>query len=177
MRIRLEEIQESPTEASFSASSESVNERLAEGKREAEDFRLEKPLEAQVTYYMAGDDLYVHGQFRTTLQGSCARCLSNFEHSLENDFEFVLAPSQPLEEQQELDADDLALSFFSGSEIDLEPLVSEQMILSLPTRALCRDECQGLCAKCGADRNGGDCGCEQGSPDPRLAILREWKPR
>ena len=74
-----------------------------------------------------------------------------------------------------LTADDLALSYYRGEEIDLSPLVREQTILALPTRPLCDPECRGLCPRCGASRNEEDCGCVVDAGDPRLAVFRSLK--
>lgn len=181
MKIRLEDISEEPTHATFSAAMESLNQRLAEGQHDAAEFRLAKPLAIDVTYYRAGDDLYFQGSLATTLTGACARCLADYGFDLRAPFEFVLvpepAPGDEVDPDLELEADDLALSFFSGPEVDLEPLCGEQAILALPTRALCREDCQGLCSVCGGDRNQNACACDESVPDPRWAALRNWKPR
>jgi len=60
---------------------------------------------------------------------------------------------------------------YEGDEIDLTPLVHEQIILALPTRPLCGESCRGLCPRCGANLNAGACGCPAAPPDPRLAVL------
>ncbi len=176
MKIRLEDILEEPTEANFSATAEAVNERLAEGRHEAGEFRLGNALAVDVRYYRAGEDLYFDGSLASTVRASCARCLGEYRLPLKTPFQFVLAPAAPQEADHELVADDLALSYFSGTEIDLEPLCSEQAILALPTRALCSEDCKGLCPVCGNDRNASPCRCETAQPDPRWAALREWKP-
>ncbi|MBM4267018.1 MAG: DUF177 domain-containing protein [Deltaproteobacteria bacterium] len=176
MKIRLEDITEEPTRKSFAGAAGAVNARLAEG-REAVEFRLASDLGVDVTYYRAGDDLYFQGTLDTMVEATCARCLGTYGRPLRAPFEFVLAPSRTLEDREELSADDLALSFYSGPEIDLEPLCSEQAILALPTRALCREDCRGLCPVCGVDRNTENCDCHVVESDPRWAALREWKPR
>jgi uncharacterized protein len=153
-----------------------VNTRLAEGRHDTEDFRLAGALDVDLTFYRAGDDLYFRGSLETTLDASCARCLASYRLPLHASFEFVLAPTRAQGDDQELDADDLALSFYSGPDIDLEPLCGEQAILALPTRPLCRDDCRGLCPVCGVDRNAQTCTCEERPPDPRFEALREWKP-
>lgn len=56
--------------------------------------------------------------------------------------------------------------------LDLDTLCTEDIILSLPGKFLCRDDCKGLCPQCGADLNNGVCGCEK-PPDPRLESLRK----
>jgi uncharacterized protein len=59
-------------------------------------------------------------------------------------------------------------------ELDLRPAVREEWLLAVPSFALCREECQGLCVTCGADRNTGACTCPP-STDPRWAGLRELR--
>ena len=65
--------------------------------------------------------------------------------------------------------------FSDAPAIDLSPLVRESMMLSLPTRPLCGEECRGLCAPCGANRNTTECACRDDWSDPRLDVLRTLK--
>ena len=60
-------------------------------------------------------------------------------------------------------------------EIDLTEAVQEQILLSLPLRPLCREDCKGLCPGCGEDLNKGACGCSGKAVDPRLAVLGNLK--
>ena len=60
------------------------------------------------------------------------------------------------------------------NQLDLLPGIIEQLILSLPTKKLCRDDCQGLCPSCGTNLNEDRCQCERQSVDPRLAELSQW---
>jgi uncharacterized protein len=78
-------------------------------------------------------------------------------------------------ENVELLSADMGLAAYEGDAVDLDELVREQILLGLPSRRLCREECKGLCPKCGADLNAGDCSCEQGEADPRWSALAEWK--
>jgi uncharacterized protein len=71
--------------------------------------------------------------------------------------------------------EDLEYSVYDGEEIDLTPFIREQMLLALPTRPLCSDDCRGLCPRCGANRNERDCGCREDMFDPRLSVLRSLK--
>ncbi|MCE9571609.1 MAG: DUF177 domain-containing protein [Deltaproteobacteria bacterium] len=74
----------------------------------------------------------------------------------------------------ELEEDDLELFHYDGETIDLEPLIREQFVLAVPYAPLCREDCKGLCAQCGADLNTAPCACE--SPiDPRFAALKGLK--
>lgn len=55
--------------------------------------------------------------------------------------------------------------------LDLRELCYTEVVLRLPTKHLCREDCKGLCVKCGADLNLGDCGCPKNDIDPRLEAL------
>jgi uncharacterized protein len=175
MKLRVDRITEETSESTFEAPVDELNERLGSGG--TADFRLVQPLAVDVRYYRAGEDLFFEGHCDTVAEGVCARCLETFSQPVATPFEFVLTQAQPKDATQELHTDDLAFSFFTGDEIDLTPLVGEQAILSLPTRAVCREECRGLCPSCGANLNTDPCACKTSSPDPRLAILANARAR
>ena len=86
-----------------------------------------------------------------------------------SDLTFVLKPHVEDTAEHQLDAEDLSLSFYSGDEVDLAPLLREAMILALPTRPLCSEDCQGLCPHCGGNRNQGACSCHatEAKPPPK----------
>ena len=75
--------------------------------------------------------------------------------------------------------EDAAVFFASGGgdSIETAPLVAEQVQLNLPTRPLCREDCAGLCPRCGRNWNDGPCDCPPLAPDPRWAALVGWKQR
>ena len=88
----------------------------------------------------------------------------------------MLAPRAAADDDDgRLRTEDLEFSLYDGDQIDLAPLVAEQLILALPSRALCREDCQGLCPSCGTNLNLHQCGCAQQARDPRLAVLRPPK--
>jgi uncharacterized protein len=175
MKLRVDRITDETTESQFVAPVEDLNQRLDRGG--SHDFRLVQPLAVDVRYYRAGEELFFAGHCDTVVEGVCARCVETFSLPLATPFEFVLTRAQPDEATQELHAEDLAFSFYTGDEIDLTPLVGEQAILALPTRAVCREDCRGLCPSCGGNRNEVDCDCKQTAPDPRLAILAQARAR
>jgi uncharacterized protein len=91
------------------------------------------------------------------------------------DVEYVPAGNYEALQLAELQDEDLAQSVFDGESIDVDDLVREQVILSLPSRALCREECKGLCSVCGIDKNLKDCECESHPRDPRWAALDDLR--
>jgi uncharacterized protein len=105
----------------------------------------------------------------------CSRCLSPVTVPLEVSFEEEFIEGDP-ESVPEADEEEevRAVSFFQGDEIDLTEALRENILLELPMKPLCREECEGLCPTCGANRNENPCTCEgTGSVDPRLAILKD----
>ena len=174
MKIRVEDIQDTEKRATFVEDVAEINEALA--RTGAVDYQFQKAAPVEVAFYRLGADLLFRGRFTGALTGTCARCLENYPFPLERDFTFVLKPhGEQATEPQELSEEDLALSFYRGDEVDLGPLVREAMILALPTRPLCREDCRGLCPRCGANLNGGACGCRDEWTDPRLEALRTLK--
>jgi uncharacterized protein len=175
MKIPVDDITQSPKEIRFSESIETLNELYADSK--VREYRFPPSLDVDLSCYRAGQELFFHGRFRGTLQATCSRCLQNFSFELDKQFDSVLspAPANPARGAEELNRDDLGLSYYSAEEIDLAPLITEQVILALPTRPLCAEDCRGLCGGCGANLNVEACVCSSSAGDPRMAIFRTLK--
>jgi uncharacterized protein len=173
VKIRVEEIKETEKEAAFVEEVSEINEALA--RTGVVDYQFQAPVPVDVRYYRLGPDLFFTGHFDGSVSGTCARCLGGYPFHHKDDFTFVLKPGGESSAEQELSEEDLALSFYDGDEVDLSPLLREAMILSLPTRPLCGEDCRGLCPRCGANRNTTECGCRDDWADPRLDVLRTLK--
>jgi uncharacterized protein len=175
MIIPLEDITHSPKEIRFLQKIEDLNEIYGEGQ--VRDFRFPPFLDIDLTYYRAASDLFFQGTFRGSLEGHCSRCLRQYLFSLDKQFDFVLSPAPHTSDKKvgELSRDELGLSHYSGEEINLTPLIREQVLLALPTRPLCEENCRGLCAICGTNLNLEECACSTTADDPRLAIFRTLK--
>jgi len=116
----------------------------------------------------------IMGRLATTLEMTCARCLKLHQTHVGDAFEVVYSP-QPAtlaqEDELELSAEELNLSYYTGDAISLLELVRDQLLLVLPLQPLCRPDCAGVCPSCGKDLNEGPCACVPDKLDPRLAIL------
>jgi uncharacterized protein len=125
-----------------------------------------------------GEQVRLRGEIKTEVELLCDRCAAPERAPLAVEFDTSFIP-QEVEavkaENVELQAEDLLLSAYEGDAVDLDELVREQILLALPSRHLCREDCKGLCQKCGADLNAGHCSCEQGEADPRWAALADLK--
>jgi len=175
MKISVDEIPQSPKEIQFSESIEELNEvyRLSNDR----EYSFPPKLAVELTYYRLGQDIVFHGGFKGEVSARCSRCLADYCFEMDKHFDFVLtpAPAKSGRRAEELSRDDLGLSYYSGEEIDLAPLIAEQVILALPTRPLCRESCCGLCGTCGTNLNNESCSCSVAVGDPRMAIFRTLK--
>jgi uncharacterized protein len=102
----------------------------------------------------------------------CARCLKEFDSSVDLDVcELFLAPDA------DVDVEDKESYRIAGSDLDLEPMLRDAVTLSLPLNPLCKEDCKGMCARCGRDLNLGDCDCTEDNTDPRWAELDALRDR
>jgi uncharacterized protein len=141
------------------------------------DLRLIEPAEVRGRIRRKGDEVELIGSLKTTLETVCARCLKPVVLPFSADFDERFSPSVSwgAEEQHELAAGDLNLSIFDGTAIDLDQLVREQVVLAKPAQTLCREDCQGLCPVCGADRNTRTCKCTAQQTDARWEKLKDLR--
>lgn len=120
----------------------------------------------------------VKGEIRARVAVECARCLQPVEKDLEISFAAVFVQPEdltPEEKETQLTTTDLDVSTIENDKIDLNEIVREQIILNTPDQTFCREDCQGLCDQCGANRNVVNCKCRENEIDPRWNALRNLK--
>ena len=108
---------------------------------------------------------------------ACDRCLTAIALGVEGEvrLRLVTDAAQSTEEEVELSAEDLEIFYLKGDELEPEQVLVEQLQLNVPMRAICRDDCQGLCPDCGVNRNIENCDCNEARIDPRWEALRGLK--
>ena len=169
MKIPVDDIKTSPTEVQYAEEVEEFNRLLIQDGEAG--YRLTHPLQISTVHMRSGDELLFSGAIRGDLIGQCARCLDEYPLPLTREFSVILKPQRALGRELELNHEELEASFYSGEMIDLSALVHEQTLLALPSQPLCREDCRGLCAQCGANLNLESCICQPAWRDPRLAVL------
>ena len=117
----------------------------------------------------------VEGRISGKIEVDCTRCLDSVETNLDFPFEasFIAPENYTPEKEAELKGDDLEISIVEGDKLNLTELAREQILLNLPTQIFCREDCKGLCEKCGANRNLINCNCEEIEVDPRWSALKK----
>ncbi|MBM4284753.1 MAG: DUF177 domain-containing protein [Deltaproteobacteria bacterium] len=125
------------------------------------DFNAPEGLTLKLLVQKHGRDLLLRGSLGGTLDFACSRCLTRFGLAVEGAFDLLLVPGPaPVSgREEELSADDLSLDYYTGDELDLGAIIKEQILLLIPLKPLCAEDCSGLCPRCGADLNRGACAC------------------
>jgi uncharacterized protein len=138
------------------------------------EFRQAVPVLVDAVAELEGSEIRIRGHLRTRLEAPCDRCLQPVEIPIERDFDLLYRPMRSIarEEEIEISADELNVGFYSGEGIPLADVVTEQVILSVPMKVICRPECRGLCPRCGVDRNRETCQCPPPDADSPFASLK-----
>jgi uncharacterized protein len=135
------------------------------------EITLTEPVRVSGRLQATGEGRYYwHGSVRSAVAAPCRRCLQPVTVGLDEDVSALF--SRDADALEDPDAYALASD---AREIDLRPAIREEMILAAPQYVLCREDCRGLCPRCGQDLNAGPCGCAP-EPDLRwsaLASLRD----
>lgn len=122
-------------------------------------------------------DVRLHGELATRVEMPCARCLKPVERDIVRDYDLLYRPEPSLSgkaksPELELSGAESEISFYGGEGLELAEVLREQILLDLPLRVLCGEDCKGLCPTCGVDRNRETCTCEK-PVDARWATLQE----
>jgi len=136
---------------------------------------LLSPVKALLRLEKVGSEVLAHGEVTTTMELQCSRCLRSFPKDMDMKIDVVYHPVEELkgEEKHEVKEDELNMGFYQGDELDIQDLIVEQILLSVPMKPLCSESCRGICPRCGVDMNINPCRCEQKETDPRLAVLKK----
>jgi uncharacterized protein len=119
-----------------------------------------------------GKNISCRAEISTRIHLACDRCLAEFDRDLKEKFEMLFYIGQ---KEIGIDEENVAMIPPELKEIDLTPYIQETLILALPMKFLCREDCKGICAGCGADLNKESCRCSAESYDSRWEKLKGLK--
>ena len=119
------------------------------------------------------EDIRLRAHFEGRFEVLCARCIDPVEQPLAGDFDLIFRPGGVDNEPGEhaITEDETEIGYYEDSGLLLEDAVREQVLLALPGRTLCQEDCKGLCPQCGANRNNAPCSCEEQPVDRRWNAL------
>ncbi|MBE6644254.1 MAG: DUF177 domain-containing protein [Ruminococcaceae bacterium] len=113
----------------------------------------------------------MHLEMSVDYTAECARCLAPVNGKFSLDLEKTVAPKNLLLDLDEDKLDDYAI--IEDGFLDMDEQLRSQLEMEFPIRFLCREDCKGLCQRCGKNLNEGECGCSKKEIDPRLAPLQK----
>ncbi len=113
-------------------------------------------------YFCVGDNVRFSCKVKADCVFECDRCLKEFPQSFNFSFNETFSA----------DAEDETLLITRNHTVDLQPLVFDTIIASLPIERLCKEDCKGLCPHCGIDKNFSSCSCKNDDSDNPFAVLR-----
>jgi uncharacterized protein len=143
---------------------------------------------AELDLQMDEDNVFVRGHLAGRVDVACSRCVGPVHLPIAEDLFVTYMPASRMPDEPDdvdiadvevepatADEDDVDLYPYEGEEINLEPLLREQILLAVPYAPLCREDCKGLCPVCGTDLNAGQCPCDRTPIDPRWSALKGLK--
>ncbi len=121
------------------------------------------------------EDIRLVGDLATRVELRCARCLEPVVREVASTFDLLFRPLgvDAGEAERSIGEADTEIGYYSGEGLLLEDVLREQVLLAMPMRTVCRDDCQGLCPQCGRNWNEGRCDCAGAAPDERWSALKE----
>jgi len=119
-------------------------------------------------------DIRLKGRLDTSLEVACARCLEPVVHQVEREFDLLYRPLGADAGRDELSVTDAEaeISYYQGEGLLLEDVLREQVLLAVPLKTICREDCKGLCPHCGKNLNEARCSCANQVDDPRWEALK-----
>lgn len=120
----------------------------------------------------------LEGRMEAEVNMLCGRCGVPMDVEVDETFEYIfrLEEDKTLSHQEvELSEEDIDTVFLDEPEIDIDEVLAEQLILSVPVRPLCDEDCRGLCPRCGISRNEKQCSCEVEQTHSPFAVLKQLK--
>ncbi len=120
-------------------------------------------------------DIRLKGHLDASLEVACARCLEPVVHEVQRAFDLLYRPLGTDAGHEELSVTDAEaeIGYYQGEGVLLEDVLREQVLLAVPLKTICREDCKGLCPHCGKNLNEGQCSCENRANDPRWEALKD----
>ena len=130
-------------------------------------YPVSEPVLASGTVRNTAGVLMMTGSITTCIHGICDRCASEFDREINFPIEVVLVTELANEENE-----DEWVFPLEGDSADLDDIVRTVFVLNLDSKLLCKEDCKGMCCRCGKNLNDGPCSCQK-ELDPRFAALKQ----
>ncbi|HEY0784266.1 MAG TPA: DUF177 domain-containing protein [Acidobacteriaceae bacterium] len=118
-------------------------------------------------------DIRLRGTYSGRFSVPCARCIDPVDHALAGEYDLIFRPVGVDSEVSEhsIGASETEIGYYENGSLEFKDVLREQVLLALPARTLCREDCKGLCPRCGGNQNAEPCTCVAAPADPRWSAL------
>ena len=130
-------------------------------------YPVSEPVKAEGMVRNTAGVLVMTGEISTCIHGTCDRCATAFDREINLPINVVLVTEMANEENE-----DEWVFPLEGDSADLDDIVRTVFVLNLDSKLLCKEDCEGLCHRCGKNLNDGPCNCQK-ELDPRFAALKQ----
>ncbi len=122
-------------------------------------------------------EIRIQGKLTVRMEAACDRCLEAAVVSLARDFDLVYVPMDEVQAggEKEVDEAGVEVGYYEGSGLQLNDVLREVVLLALPMQVVCREECKGICPRCGGNRNQQSCDCHAETADDRWSKLKSFR--
>ena len=170
MLIDIVEIRKSPGHSFHFDLTEKINS-LEIGN---DEICFKQPLTISLEVKNAGNTLNFSGRIQGDSELTCSRCLEKYPFHLDAVFEEQFCQASDVTEIAEDGMNTDEIHVFEGNKIDLNDIINENVVLGIPMKLVCDENCLGLCTVCGTNLNKSSCGCVTKEVDPRLEALKKY---
>lgn len=133
------------------------------------DIVSKEPVELHIQN-LGGRRLLAEGTAKLSLQIPCDRCLE----LVTVPFDLTISEELDMSKTDEERVEDLdEQPYVSGYNLDVDQLLCNELLLNLPMKVLCKEDCKGICNRCGTNLNHGTCSCDTSCPDPRMSVIQD----
>jgi uncharacterized protein len=112
------------------------------------------------------DSIIFTGTINYTFTAECARCLNEFDNTVESKFQAVIV------RKEDKESDEIQFVITDGN-VETDDTIKQLVYLSMPMKLLCSKDCKGICPNCGVNLNNQKCQCENNLTDPRFDKLKD----
>jgi uncharacterized protein len=142
-----------------------------------EQFRQASKLRAQGSAELMNGtlgEIRVRGSLSVSMEAACDRCLEPARYQVEKGFDLFYEPASQFVKggEDEIEEVESELDYYEGDRLDMNDILREVVLLALPMRFTCREDCKGICPQCGQNRNQAVCDCHTHAIDDRWGQLR-----
>jgi uncharacterized protein len=172
MKIRVDDIPEDGLHLSFSGDEEFLSDAINAVSIPG-DVKIDPHIEGKVDLFRSDEDVLLLGTVVGSMNLMCSRCISEFivVKQVNLDLKFRVGGIEN-EFRQSAELQEQDVMFLKSAELDPAEIILQELLLEIPMKPLCREDCAGLCPKCGALKGSPECKCGDARDiDPRWEAL------